>query len=102
MPGVSMKMIWKPGGLWIPWTRFRVVWGLSEVMTIFSPRIRLRSVDFPALGRPMMAMKPERNGWSGMASLRSGIVQVGHDVSFACEAITGNGKLMGRQAQIRK
>jgi hypothetical protein len=33
----------------------RVVWGLSETIAIFSPTIRLTSVDFPALGRPMTA-----------------------------------------------
>jgi len=34
--------------------RVRVVCGLSETMAIFSPTTRLRSVDFPALGRPTM------------------------------------------------
>ena len=35
-----------------PRMRVRVVWGLSETIATFSPTMRLRRVDLPALGRP--------------------------------------------------
>src|ERR1700680_4591600 len=41
--------------------RLRVVCGLEVTMAIFCPTRRFSSVDLPALGRPMMATKPERN-----------------------------------------
>ncbi len=41
--------------VWMPRMLIRVVWGLSEVMAIFWPRIRLRRVDLPEFGRPMRA-----------------------------------------------
>src|SRR5271169_6460649 len=46
--------------------RLRVVWGLRVTMASFSPTSAFSSVDFPALGRPMMETKPERNGISGL------------------------------------
>ena len=56
MPGVSTNTIW-PGRSAVPCftprMRVRVVCGLSETIATFVPTIRLRSVDFPALGRPM-------------------------------------------------
>src|SRR5512141_2901089 len=45
----------------MPRTTVRVVWGLSEVITIFCPTTALVSVDFPALGRPTKHAKPLRN-----------------------------------------
>src|SRR5260370_26619806 len=46
--------------------RLRVVCGLEVTMAIFCPTRRFSRVDLPALGRPMMATKPERNpGLSG-------------------------------------
>ena len=50
-----MKMIWPRGVVWMPRMLRRVVCGLSEVMAIFCPRILLRRVDLPALGRPIRA-----------------------------------------------
>src|SRR5437868_6559633 len=41
--------------------RSRVVCGLCVTMAIFSPTSAFSSVDLPALGRPMMETKPERN-----------------------------------------
>src|SRR6266567_4504984 len=76
IPGVSMNTIWAPGMLWIPLIRLRVVWGLSEVMTIFSPRMLFRRLDFPALGRPMIDTNPERNGSAGIGCVLSWVVQV--------------------------
>ena len=39
--------------------RFLVVCGLLATMDILSPIIALKKVDFPTLGRPRMAMKPD-------------------------------------------
>src|SRR4030042_3882449 len=61
IPGVSRKMIWPSGRFLIPRRRLRVVWGLLETMASFWPRSRLRSVDLPALGRPIRAIKPDLN-----------------------------------------
>ena len=69
-----MKTIWAPGMLWIPLIRLRVVCGLSDVMTIFSPMMLFRRVDFPTLGRPMIDTKPERNGLAGMRGILPCIV----------------------------
>ena len=44
--------------------RLRVVCATGEVMAIFSPMQALSSVDFPALGRPTSATKPERKAGS--------------------------------------
>src|SRR6266568_5510412 len=46
----------------MPRMRVRVVCGRGETMATFSPRTRLRSVDFPTLGRPTMATKPALTG----------------------------------------
>ena len=37
MPGVSMNTSCAPGWFTMPRMRFRVVWGLFEMMAIFSP-----------------------------------------------------------------
>ena len=60
MPGVSTNTIWQLSPLITPITRLRVVWGLLEVMAIFSPTRVFSSVDFPTLGLPTMVAKPER------------------------------------------
>src|SRR6185369_16835805 len=44
----------------MPVMRWRVVCALRETMLIFSPTSRLSSVDLPTLGRPTMAIYPER------------------------------------------
>ena len=46
----------------MPVMRLRVVCGLGETMATFSPRIWLSNVDLPTLGRPIMAIVPERKG----------------------------------------
>src|SRR5215472_18631311 len=48
--------------------RFRVVCGFGEMMASFSPTSALSSVDLPALGRPRIATKPERNGMDALSS----------------------------------
>src|SRR5271157_2702688 len=70
-PGVSTSTICPAGRLplWstltMPWMRLRVVCGLRVTMASFSPTSAFSSVDFPALGRPMMETNPERNAMSG-------------------------------------
>src|SRR5262245_10536102 len=53
-------MTWAPRMFLMPVMRFRVVWGRGETIESFSPTRRFRSVDFPALGRPMSDTNPER------------------------------------------
>src|SRR5208283_373985 len=45
--------------------RLRVVCGFRVTMASFSPTSAFSRVDLPALGRPMMETKPERNAMSG-------------------------------------
>src|SRR6266550_3706351 len=59
-PGVSTNTTWAPGIFLIPVMRFRVVCGRGDTIESFSPTRRFRSVDFPALGRPMSDTKPAR------------------------------------------
>jgi hypothetical protein len=54
----------------MPRMRFRVVWGLLEMMAIFSPRRVFRSVDLPTFGLPMMEMKPDLNFSSSLMEVR--------------------------------
>ena len=61
MPGVSTNTTCASARLSTPRTWVRVVCGLSETIETFVPRMRLSSVDFPTLGRPMKVTKPERN-----------------------------------------
>src|SRR3990172_12642358 len=68
MPGVSRKIICEVSVVRMPVTRLRVVCGLGLTMATFSPRIWFSNVDLPTLGRPTIAMVPERNG-SGCFSL---------------------------------
>src|SRR3954467_6188204 len=42
----------------MPWTRRRVVCGLSETIATLPPQSALTSVDLPTFGRPATAMKP--------------------------------------------
>src|SRR5205085_4274102 len=66
-PGVSTSTICAAGTpffarrFMMPRMRLRVVCGLCVTMAIFSPTSAFSSVDLPALGRPMMETKPERN-----------------------------------------
>src|SRR4051812_35625502 len=89
MPGVSTRTTWaaeRPGSVFVflrsgtsrtPWMRVRVVCGLCVTIASFWPRRALSNVDLPALGRPMMETKPERNAivsyyapWAAFRSLR--------------------------------
>src|SRR5205823_12556477 len=60
--------------------RVLVVWGFSVTMAIFSPTRAFSNVLLPALGRPMMETKPERNDISFLCaplSLRASLRQQG-------------------------
>ena len=56
-------------GVRTPVMRCRVVCALREVMLIFCPTRALSSVDLPTLGRPTMAIRPQRavDCWDGEA-----------------------------------
>ena len=60
MPGVSMKMNWAAGSVRTPSTRVRVVCGFGVTNATRAPTSRFNSVDFPTLGRPTSATKPQR------------------------------------------
>src|SRR5512135_3542142 len=61
MPGVSTKTSCAASVVRIPSWRLRVVCGLGETAAIFWPNNAFTSVDLPTLGRPMIAMKADRN-----------------------------------------
>src|SRR5947207_14646165 len=54
----------------MPRTRWRVVWGRLEVIDILAPTSALTSVDLPTLGRPTIAISPQRNAPSSASSPR--------------------------------
>jgi hypothetical protein len=43
----------------MPFILWRVVWGTAETMLIFALSKALSMVDLPALGRPIIATKPD-------------------------------------------
>src|SRR5690554_4592338 len=53
-------MAWTLSSVLIPSRVCRVVCGLREVIASFCPRIWLSRVDLPTLGRPTMAIWPQR------------------------------------------
>lgn len=65
IPGVSTKTACPRGSLRTPWIGRRVVWGFGVMMATFVPTRELRSVDFPTLERPMMAVMPDFAMWTG-------------------------------------
>ncbi len=60
MPGVSMKTSWLVPSMAMPRTGMRVVCTLWLTIDTLAPTSALTSVDLPALGAPMTAMKPQR------------------------------------------
>src|SRR5439155_19865841 len=58
-PGVSIKTIWPSAAVTIPFTTCLVVCGLFVTIDTFSPTRRLRRVDLPEFGRPMIETKPD-------------------------------------------
>src|SRR5262245_15260892 len=60
IPGVSMKMSWAVPSIAMPRRRVRVVCTLGVTMATLLPTSALISVDLPALGAPINAMKPQR------------------------------------------
>src|SRR5215475_628723 len=69
MPGVSMNTSWLAPSTAMPRTRVRVVCTLRLTMLTLAPTSVLTSVDLPAFGAPMMAMKPQRVSATGPTSL---------------------------------
>ena len=60
-PGVSKKAACASSVFNTPSNLRLVVPGFRVTMASFSPKMRLSRVDLPTFGRPMIAMKPERN-----------------------------------------
>ena len=52
----------------MPRTRWRVVCGRLEVIEILAPTSALTSVDLPTLGRPTIAIWPQRNALAAVGS----------------------------------
>ena len=95
-PGVSTKMSWLLPSLAMPRTGTRVVCTLCETIDTLAPTSALTSVDLPALGAPMTAMKPQR--WSSTGGVSSSgsrlLMQFGSGNAFALEQRPG-GRLLG-------
>src|SRR5215469_7373540 len=60
MPGVSTKISCDPFTRAMPRTRARVVCTFGVTIETFAPTNALMSVDFPTLGAPISAAKPQR------------------------------------------
>src|SRR6185295_5144258 len=60
MPGVSMNTSWAAPSVAMPRTSARVVCTLRLTIDTLEPTSALISVDLPALGAPISAMKPQR------------------------------------------
>src|SRR5512139_695238 len=60
MPGVSMKISWVLPSTAMPRISARVVCTFRDTMVTLEPTSALSSVDLPALGAPISAMKPQR------------------------------------------
>src|SRR6476660_4208439 len=69
IPGVSMNTSWLAPSTAMPRTGIRVVCTLRLTMLILAPTRVLTSVDLPAFGAPMTAMKPQRVSGAGAWSL---------------------------------
>ncbi len=59
MPGVSTNTTCTSGRLSTPRTSVRVVWGAVAVIVTLVPRMALRRVDLPTLGRPTRVANPD-------------------------------------------
>jgi hypothetical protein len=60
IPGVSMNTSWLAPSMAMPRSGMRVVCTLWLTIETLAPTRALTSVDLPALGAPMTAMKPQR------------------------------------------
>src|SRR5581483_6916586 len=69
MPGVSMNTSWLAPSTAMPRTGLRVVCTLWLTIDTLAPTSRLTSVDLPAFGAPITAMKPQRVSPAGAGSL---------------------------------
>ena len=95
MPGVSMKTSWLSPSVAMPRSGMRVVCTLWLTIDTLAPTSALTSVDLPALGAPITAMKPQR----GLGRRLMLAVLVTHAVrlphAFARQQRRGGG-LLGR------
>jgi hypothetical protein len=84
-PGVSTKISWLSPSMAMPRTGTRVVCTLCETIDTLAPTSALTSVDLPAFGAPMTAMKPQR--WSSTGGVPSFwlrlLMQFGSGYAFA-------------------
>ena len=71
MPGVSIRTSCASPTIATPRTMARVVCTLRETMETLEPTSALVSVDLPAFGAPISAMKPQRRSSSGGDGTRS-------------------------------
>src|SRR5262249_5909170 len=62
MPGVSMNTSWAEPAMAMPRSSARVVCTLCVTIATLAPTRALTSVDFPTLGAPINATKPQRAG----------------------------------------
>ena len=96
-PGVSTKMSWLAPSLAMPRTGTRVVCTLCETIDTLAPTSALTSVDLPALGAPMTAMKPQRCSAIGgvpLLAVRASLMQFGSGDAFTLQQ-RPRGRLLG-------
>ena len=95
IPGVSMNTSWLAPSTAMPRTGIRVVCTLRLTMLTLAPTRVLTSVDLPAFGAPMTAMKPQRVSGAGAWSLIGGPSH-----ALAREQSGGGGLLYGGNATL--
>ena len=93
MPGVSMNTSWAGPSIAMPRSSVRVVCTLGVTMATLLPTSALMSVDLPALGAPISAMKPQRV--SAPAPAASSAIVAFRLHTLALEQRCG-GRLLGR------
>src|SRR3954454_14011566 len=91
IPGVSRNTSWACTSMAMPRSSVRVVCTLGVTIATLLPTSALISVDFPALGAPISAMKPQRVPISALAA-SSGIGAI-RLYAFALEHGGGSGLL---------
>src|SRR5690242_8544378 len=67
----------------------RVVCGLSATIAIFAPASAFSSVDLPALGRPSIETKPDRNPGATRVSLMRHGLRSGNAYALHAQLVAG-------------
>src|SRR5262245_60740163 len=93
MPGVSMNTSCASPSIAMPRSSVRVVCTLCDTMVTLVPTSALMSVDLPALGAPISAMKPQRRPASWAPGVGSAIAAVRLDPFLRQHA--GGRRLLG-------